>query len=70
MLVHLIEKGCHMVSVLTDPRLQAVVLINQTDDLALSVLGQALLLLEHVAELLVLCAELADTLMGEIEPPV
>lgn len=52
--MHLLEERGHVVSVLADPRLEEVVLVDEAGKLALAVLGQALLLLEHVAELRVL----------------
>lgn len=57
MLVHLLEVWRHVVSVLADTSLQTVVLFYQAGKLAFSVLSQALLLFEQIAELLVLGLE-------------
>lgn len=53
-MLNLLKKRCNVVAILADPRLQPVILFDQTRDLAFAMLSQSFLLVKHVAELLVL----------------
>jgi hypothetical protein len=52
--LNLLEQWGNVISVHSDPRLQSVVFLNQASNFALTMLGQALLLREQIAKLIIL----------------